>query len=478
MPTKAIFTHQIPLIAIVHFILLFFIPLSDVKAQDQTVIRNVTVIKGDGTQPQRNKDVLIKDGRIVKITHAATDDTPYQGMKILNATGQYLSPGFIDTHAHLAMGPVSVSVIDGGPILAMQPSENLPRVTLERLLAHGVTTSRDPGGHTETTIRAKSQQATGAITGASPHVAGLIFDITRFDNLVETVETADDLRNRIDRQAEAGVDWIKLYTGLPSDLVKAGINHAHKRGLKVTGHLDTTTWTEAARAGIDSIVHIVPGSAALLPENTRDSYAASRLITRAFFSWFEHVDFQSPAFQEMITALRENNVSIDPTLVLFHSIAFGNTDTYKAQPGLDDLPAELTENWRTSFHMNIGWTDADYVYAQAQWGRVLDFTKLLFDEGIMLTTGTDANNPFILPGESFHQELALLVSAGISPLEVHQMATLNGAKLLGQADDIGTVEEGKIADLVLLGSNPVTSISATKEIVWVMQRGTLVHDTR
>ena len=187
--------------------------------------------------------------------------------------------------------------------------------------------------------------------------------------------------------------------------------------------------------------------------------------------WFEDADFTSPEISEMIAALRKNNVSIDPTLVIFHAMAFGDDEAYLNNPALDQVSPELTENWRKMFNFNFGWTPEDFEYAKSVWPRVEEFTRLLHSSGVHLTVGTDANNPWVVPGESFHTELELLVEAGISEREVLMLATKNGAELLGVIDKVGTISPEKQADLVLVKSNPYEDISSTRNIIWVMQNG-------
>jgi len=156
---------------------------------------------------------------------------------------------------------------------------------------------------------------------------------------------------------------------------------------------------------------------------------------------------------------------------MFHALAFGDQDRYLKNPALKHAAPELLENWQTTFNFNIGWTQDDFSYAQSIWPRVSEFVKLLHDSGVTLTAGTDANNPWIVPGDSFHKELELLVVAGISEQEVITIATKNGAELLGIQDRIGTISPNKQADLVLLQRNPYEDITSTREIIWVMQNG-------
>jgi len=437
---------------------------------DIIAITNVTVIVGDGSAPQAERTVVIRDGRIVQVT-AARNYLPPVGAELIVANGGYLVPGFVDTHAHFALGPVSVEIKDGNPLMSVKPLDSVVTMTSASLLAHGVTTARDPGGVARITVATRHRIASGEMPGPELQVAGDVIDTSRFENIVATVDSIASIRTEVARQAEAGVDWIKLYVGLNPNLVQAAIDEAHARGLKVTGHLQATTWTDAAQLGIDSLVHIMPGSSGLLPEEVRERYAGSMTSTLFMLRWFDLVDQDSPAIREMIRALLEYNVSIDPTLIVLHSMANGDRPRYRENPMLRLMPPEMLQNWRTTFNFNLGWHDADFETAREIYPKVADFTKMLFDAGVPLTAGTDANNPWIVPGDSFHTELELLTATGIPPLDVLTIATYNGAKALGLLDQVGSITPGKRADLVLLRRDPTKNISATRDILWVMQRG-------
>jgi imidazolonepropionase-like amidohydrolase len=434
------------------------------------VITNANVITGDGQDVLEDQAVIINGGKISSIQTMDTVNIP-QGTEIIDAQNAYLVPGFIDTHVHVGVGPVDLNMEGDVPTLYAAPSDNIADQTLATLLKYGVTTARDPGGLTDITVGAKHRVETGEVSGPRLYVAGSIIDTTPFENLVATVKTPEDVRAEVAQQVAAGVDWIKLYTGLSKDMVAAGIDEAHARGVKATGHLESTNWKDASELGIDSIVHIIPGSTELLPKDKRVEYEASKVMTTSILKWFELADFNSVEITDMLAAMRKNNVSLDPTLVLFHAMAFGDQDTYVANPALEQVAPALAANWRAFFTFNIGWAVEDFKYAQSVWPRVAEFVKLLHDFGILLTVGTDANNPWVVPGDSFHRELELLTEAGISERDVITMATKNGADLLGILDTVGTISSQKQADLVLLKANPFLDITATRKIVWVMQNG-------
>ena len=433
-------------------------------------VTGVTVIDGTGAPPQPNTTVVIRDGRISHVGPAATTAVPPEAT-VIEASGKWLVPGFVDTHAHVSLGPVLLDYSSELPALKLTSDPEIPLRTLRTLLAHGITSVRDPGGDPGQLVPLREAVAAGALIGPRMKVAGKVIDTTPFEGLVNQVSDVESIRKAVRTDAEAGVDMAKLYVMLDPEMLKAAIDEAHAQGIETIAHLMTTSWTQAAELGIDNIVHIVPGSADLLPVDARAGYRESRMRgTQFMYEWFARVDLDGAEIAEMIEALVRNDVSIDPTLVMFEGMIRGDDPYYTDSEALGLAAPSMVENWRTLFHFNIGWSEADYLDARATWPTFLELARRLHEADVVLTAGTDANNPWIVPGHSFHRELELLVQAGIPPLEVLSIATRNGARVSGFAG-AGTIEEGHWADLVLLEANPVADISNTRAIEWVMQAG-------
>ncbi|HAA11912.1 MAG TPA: hypothetical protein DCE41_09510, partial [Cytophagales bacterium] len=328
----------------------------------------------------------------------------------------------------------------------------------------------------ELTVGAKRAVAEGRLLGPELHVAGTIIDTLHFENLTQRVRSEEEIRRVVREQAAAGVDWVKLYSGLTPDLIEAAIEEAHSLGILTVGHLHNTSWTEASELGIDNLVHVIVGNASYLPEEKQAAYAVE--VSRgmqAAYAWFEMVDLEHPKIQELIQTLATNGTSVDPTLVAFHAAFFGDTDQYKENPALANYSPAMIENWSTLFNFNLGWTPEDFDRAHPAWDKAEQFIKLLHESGVLLTAGTDANNPWIVPGDSFHQELVLLRDCALPNEEVLKIATWNGAKLLGIENRVGSIAPGKEADLVLLSENPLKNIEATRTIEQVIRDGELVE---
>jgi imidazolonepropionase-like amidohydrolase len=194
----------------------------------------------------------------------------------------------------------------------------------------------------------------------------------------------------------------------------------------------------------------------------------------ARLAWLEAVDLGSPEFREMLQLIAENEIPIDPTLMAHHTKHFGDAAEYQDDPDQALAPG-ISGTWHEfGVYVVDNWSEEDFARARRAWPTVLALVRAYHRAGILLTTGSDTPNPWVIPGKSLHQEMALLASAGISPSEVIGMATRNGAESLGLLDEIGTVEIGKRADLVVLSADPLKDIRNTRSVRYVVQSGQLL----
>jgi imidazolonepropionase-like amidohydrolase len=280
------------------------------------------------------------------------------------------------------------------------------------------------------------------------------------------------LRQEIKAQADAGVDFIKLYSGIGPDQLRLAVEEAHARRLPVIGHLQRTSWTEAAVDGIDFLTHAANWHQAYVLPARRSAYERLGGTMRARVSWLEWLDLEGPAVESMILALREHHVSVDPTLVAYHTKFWWRDSIYQRDPDVALVP-EVLENWRVLGMPTSDWTADEFDRVQAAWPKLLALVARMQRGGVLLTAGSDLASPWVIPGVALHQELALLVSAGISPVEVLRMATRNGAEALGLLGQSGTVETGKRADLLVLDADPLRDIRNTRRIRYVVLDGRL-----
>ena len=395
------------------------------------ILKGTTVIDGTGDLPKSNTTIVTNGSRIVSLSSETENNySQYSSTAkyIVNLTGKYIIPGLFDMHAHVTN------------VRKNSYNQSESEYALRMLLVHGVTTIRNPGGPTEQSVALREKVSEGVIAGPQVFTAGQLLNTPKIPVpfVEKEVQTEQDVRQEVRTQAAAGVDYIKLYVGLTPELVKAAIDEAHSNGIKVIGHLYMTGWTDAANLGIDALTHGVPVTPFLLSEANQQKFLEAGDHPFNHFLWLDLVDLNGPEINEMIRALSSNNIPVDPTL-----------DIYEAM--IKDEP--------------------QYGYL---WLKVLQLTKMLYDSGVTILPGTDIPNFDLVPGASLHNELEILAEAGIPPLEVIEIATRNGAQALDIEKDVGTIEPGKQADMIILSGNPVDDISNTKKIEVVINNGRLI----
>ena len=409
-----------------------------------SVLVGPTLIDGTGDPPKPDAVIIINGNKIVAVTNETEYHDQYYyslinnesaRVNILNLTGKYVIPGLFDMHAHVA------------GVRKNSYNQNFSENALEMLLDYGVTTIRNPAGPTNQSIALKHNVSEGNIEGPEIFTAGRLLNGPQIaiPFVEKQISTEEEAREEVRNQAEAGVDFVKLYVGLPPNLVKAAIDEAHSQGIRVIGHLYMTSWTDAANLGIDALTHGVPVSPFLLPSgDKREQFLENGGGPFDHFLWLDLVDLNSMEIKEMIHALVENDIPVDPTLSIYEAML--------KDDGYDDDGFSNPQN-------------------QLRWAKVLQLTKIMYDNGVQILSGSDIPNFGLVPGASLHNELELLAEAGIKPLEVIEIATNNGAKALGIDDIVGTIQAEKQADMIVLSANPVENISNTKKIEAVIVDG-------
>ena len=364
----------------------------------------------------------------------------------------------------------------------VHPRVGAERATMQMLLAFGITTVRIPGvgfdSPDDLGLRLRGQIARGELPGPRVFTGGKIIEGPHktFPDDVE-VKSEAEMRAEVRRQASLGVDLIKLYWSTPIEFIRVAVDEAHAHGLQVVGHLRRTSWTEAAEAGIDGLVHSAADGASweLAPIARRAELQA--MSPRAYYEQLARwIDLRSPQFDSLVTALVTHRVTVDPTLVIMQSLYFGDDLNVLARLEPQVAPAAVLATW------GPGWAAANPVLQRNQETRDLPFGKALFwkalevvrafhEHGVRLAAGTDVGMPWITPGVSFHRDLQLLVQAGIPPSQVLLIATRNGAEGLKAQGTFGTIAPGMSADLVVLRDDPTKDIQNTRSIESVYKEG-------
>ncbi len=430
------------------------------QPSDRLIIRGATLLDGSGGQARIGADVIVESGTIRSVE-------PMQRRargRVIDAAGAFLLPGYIDMHAHLLL-PACDPDRRGPPVFDRATSEQM----LSMMLDYGITMVRSPATPTEQGLALRDDLNAGRVRG--PHALAS----AEFVNDASMGEV--ELRAYVRDALRPRPDYFKAYSSLPPASVRTLVDAAHTAGVPVIGHVQATSWREAAQIGIDHLTHAVDWSEETLPDGARAAYRQARRTRPDFRSrldWLALLDPAHPNVDRMIEAMVAARVTVDPTLVAFDAKFSGNHARYRDHPAAQRI-AILADGWRRCGDGTENWTDAD----RMAWGSLKPKLGLMLrryaEAGILLTTGTDSTNPWVIPGEALHQEFELLVEAGFTPSEVLRMTGHNAARSLGLAGQVGTIAAGARADLVLLRSDPRENIANSRDIAWVMQSGRIVH---
>jgi imidazolonepropionase-like amidohydrolase len=425
------------------------------SAADGIALVGATLIDGSGGPPLTDAAIVVRDGSIEFVGPRSSFQLP-QGTREVNVKGRWIIPGLIDAHAHLA------PAADWAP---------------PRYLAWGVTTLRDVHGDLNTILAVRKRANLGQGNDPRIYAAGAMIDglpATYRDAIA--VNGENNARKAVDRLVSAGVDLIKVYTHIDASLLRAIVNEAHAFNLSVTGHLGMIDAVAATKAGISGIEHM-SGVAEAASSDPSGLYAAHY---RGFFpgwtaserSW---ATLDSTALARVATRLAEQKVTIIPTLILHETLSRLDDRAVLNDPVLAAVPAAQRKDWDvTDLISRAGWTREDFASFRRSRPKQDLFLRLFAAGGGSIAVGTDASNQLLVPGYSEHQELELLVKAGLSPREALRAATGNNAVLLG-IDSLGLLAPGKAADLVVLTKNPLSDIRNSRTIQSVMIRGHLLN---
>ncbi|MEZ5960781.1 MAG: amidohydrolase family protein [Hyphomonadaceae bacterium] len=401
--------------------------------------------------------MLVSNGRILTTGRGdGPANVPADRRHDMN--GAYALPGFIDTHAHITLGRLAIEVQDGAPSIRATSEDEITAHNARMLVSFGVTTIRNPGGDTEANAAYNEDLRTGAMIGPEQRAAGEILDNSHIAGLSIDVDDAASIEAAVAHQAEAGMNYIKLYQLLDEAQFTAGVEAAHRHGLEAITHTGAITWDRAAELGVDAIVHAMPISADSLPLSARDGYRGpDQTGTHAFYEWWERADLDSPEIQRLIRVLAERQVTVDLTLVVFQKNFWGD-DLSVRDTGAEFVHPLVRENWRV-FRFDLGWQPEHYARARAIWPKIQRFARMLHDAGVPLTIGTDLSNPFVSPGYDTIAEIHLYQEAGIPAWDILRMATSDAAATLHMDDRIGRLTRGMEADVLFIEADPTIDVA-------------------
>jgi hypothetical protein len=445
--------HTIKMIKSAAVLIIGLLLVSNVYADNGSlVLRNISVIDGLGNPPKANQDVLITDGRIVEVSDTAMTSDLADDVKVIAGDGLTVMPGLIDMHVHLW----AVRQRPGMPAGALQG-------LLNAYLYSGVTSVHDMDNDLDGIVKLRDDVKNGDIVG--PNISTVGRQISRLETVTSGVndllkpEAQQEIRDRLDELQGKGIKIIKLYAGLSNWSARHIMKAAKERGM--TGVADfwctNLSLTGFQVTNVDGWAH--GGCAKMQPyvaEWMRDNDKFAILT----LSIFDSMSNTRPPIDRETRGFLSDPLIVD---------VMGKKAIEDYYENYDAIRAQRYEGDQAYYQMQLFGDMSDLLTINQH------NLRALYAAGVLVGMGTDS--PGITPdwpGESMHNELELHVQAGVSPIDAIQMATSNGAKILNWDAELGSVEQGKVADLLIVKGDPANNITDTRNVVHVIKSGKLL----
>ena len=437
-----------------------------VQGEDLLILEGITLIDGTGSDPVEDAVIVVQGARIQRVGRKGDFRYP-DDATVMDLSNRFAIPGLMDLHAHAR-----------------------DRM-METFLAFGITTIRSPSNpHLRqweqgalVGIELRDRVASGDLRGPRMFSAGSLIDFPEglFDDEGQ-VQTEAEIREEVRRQQATGVDYVKLYMGIPDSMLQAAVGAAHDLDIKVLGHLKRISWSAAAEMGIDALMHSCSEGPTweLIPaEKNRFRWNEFGTSLRAWAAVADRLDLSGPEMERLVEALLRNEVEVNPTLVMMEALYWADDSELLEHQAPEFVPPGFAERWSSNWQNNRNFM-AQWALSSEEWSQLKqefvvcgEMVRHFHDHGVLLTAGSDVGGR-MTPGVSLHRELELLVATGISPLDALRIGTSNGARALGISDQVGTLEQGMIADIVILRANPLVDIRNTLSIELVLQSGVIL----
>lgn len=398
-----------------------------------------TLVDGTGRAPIEDAAVVIDGEHIVAAGPRSRVEIP-KDAAIIDAKGKTILPGLWDMHAHFEQ-------VEWGPIY----------------LAAGATTVRDVGNELEFITAVRDAIRDGR--GLGPHLllAGVVDGTGPAALGVQRVDNPEQAQYWVNRYHQNGFQQMKLYSSLTEASVAAVAADAHKLGMTVTGHIpEGMTAYQGVEAGMDQINHIQYVAAMMVDPSKLPEHPTRRQRFEALAS----IDVNSPEARKAIAFLHDHHTVIDPTMGIMEELAVSSAHPFTSfEPGVNKVAPELAEQYATPPAPPTPQEEISFKVFQ----KYIEILGALHRAGITIVAGTDQG----VPGFSLYRELELYVEAGFTPMEAIQAATLVPARVMGVDKEVGTVEPGKRADVIVLAANPLDSIHNIRTVQKVVTGGVL-----
>src|SRR6266566_173535 len=419
---------------------------------------HVRVIDGTGAPPRSDQTLVIRDGKIAAMGDAAKVTAP-DGAQLLDLVGYTVIPGLVGMHDHLFY-----PAPQGPPAMYPEHASSFPRL----YLAGGVTSIRTTGSvEPYTDLELKRLIDANKMAGPKMNVTGPYLEGEgAFTPQMHQLKDAEDARRTVEFWVEQGATSFKAYMHITPEELAAAVKAAHARGIKVTAHLCSIGFREAAKLGIDDLEHglvvdteFFSGKKLGVCPNTTD---ATREMS-------EKLDIASAPVQEMIRDLVAHHVAVTSTLPVFESGGVPNRPPLDSRVLDSMLPEARIAYLQRRAAVPEGAAKSPW---PALFQKELQFEHDFVKAGGLLLAGLDpTGNGGVIAGFGDQREVELLVEAGFSPVETIHIATSNGAEFLGQLERIGTLVAGKAADLVVIHGDPSTNIRDIEKVEIVFKDG-------
>jgi imidazolonepropionase-like amidohydrolase len=419
------------------------------NAEPVIALTNARVIDGTGAAARENQTIVIRNGTIAEVGDGSTVKAPGDAVTI-DLAGKSVIPGLVMVHEHLYYPT-------GGNVYAQ-----LGASFVRLYLAGGVTTMRTGGNvNGVMDIKIKQEIEAGRVAGPAIDATAPYLNGPNSFLQMHALTDADDARKQVAYWTDMGATSLKAYMNITRAELGAAIEEAHKRNIKVTGHLCSVTYSEAADLGIDNLEHGFLASTDFVTDKKPDECPGQGRGQQSIAA----LDQNGETFKVLVKKLVDKKVALTSTLTVFETFTPGRPKP----PGLDVLVADLRQLYERTYERTSQNTQSTYVKLFPN-GMALE--RAFVKAGGMLIAGTDpTGSGGVIPGYSNQRQVELLVEAGFTPLEAIQISTSNGAKYLGRDARVGTIATGKQADLVIINGDPSKTIADIRSVETVFKAG-------
>jgi len=412
------------------------------------VLTDVRIVDGTGVPPIDDRTIVIENGRIARIGPSGEVELP-EGAEVLDLTGHTVIPGIVGLHNHTHFTTSGRRV---------QLGYSAPRL----YLGGGVTTIRTIGSYAPyAELNLKDEIERREVPGPRMHVAGPHLTGSGGSPNHARLSDTEGARRVAAYWVEEGATWLKVYNQVTRDQLAAIVEAAHERGARVTGHLCSVTFVEAVELGIDNIEHGFGTNTEPVPDKPSDE------CPQGYQEHLAATDLDDPAVRRTIETMVEHGVALTSTLAIYETFVPG-------RPPLEDRVLRAYDSSTRDEVLDVRRQidEADDSVWSALFPKLQAFEKAFVDAGGLLGAGVDATGfGAALPGYGDQRNYELLIEAGFTPLEAIRIMTLNGARILGEEHLYGSVEEGKLAELVVIEGDPVERPEEIRNVRLVFRDG-------